>query len=149
MKEEGYSKKARIKARRNIVQAYYQWLLNQQTAAEIINEFKNDRSELHKADLAYFEDVLTGMIKESEKISKVLMPVISRPEGEIDPVENAVLHLGVYELMYVTDIPRNVIINESIELGKLFGAEDSHKFINGVMDKISKTLQSQKPDNKN
>jgi N utilization substance protein B len=133
-----YSKKARIKSRRNIVQAYYQWLLNKQPADEIIKEFKNDRSELRKADQVYFESVLTSMINEAERINEILRPVLSRNESELDPVENAVLHLGVYELLFMTDIPGNVIINESVELAKLFGAEDSYKFINGVMDKINR-----------
>ncbi|NNE37055.1 MAG: transcription antitermination factor NusB [Gammaproteobacteria bacterium] len=139
MTDLNYSKKARIKSRRNIVQAYYQWLLNKQPASEIINEFKKDRTELKKADLVYFESVLTGMINESEKINNILRPVISRSEAELDPVESAVLHLGIYELVYLPEIPSSVIINESVELAKLFGAQDSYKFINGVMDKIKKT----------
>ncbi len=139
-----YSKKARIKSRRNIVQAYYQWLLNKQPAAELIEEFKKDRTELKKADLVYFETVLTGMINESDKINDILRPVISRSEAELDPVESAVLHLGVYEMIFLPDIPSNVIINESVELAKLFGAEDSYKFVNGVMDKICKNNRVEK-----
>lgn len=142
MKEGLYSKKARIRARRNIVQAYYQWLLNQQPVLEIINEFKYDRDELHNADLKYFETVLSGMISESESIKSVLIPILDRIESELDPVENAILHLGTYELLFLKEIPEKVIINESIELAKLFGAEDSHKYINGVMDNLTKKIRN-------
>jgi transcription antitermination protein NusB len=141
VKEILYSKKARIRSRRNIVQAYYQWLLNKQPVSEIIHEFKNDRNELLKADLKYFESVLAGMISESENIKSVLIPILDRAESELDPVENAILHLGTYELLFLNDIPEKVIINESIELAKLFGAEESHKYINGVMDKLTKIIR--------
>jgi len=141
MKEVLYSKKARIRSRRNIIQAYYQWLLNKQPVSEIIHEFKNDRNELQNADLEYFESVLAGIINESESIKSVLIQILDRPESELDPVECAILHLGTYELLFLKDIPEKVIINESIELAKLFGAEESHKYINGVMDKLTKIIR--------
>ena len=133
-----YSKHARIRSRRSAVQAYYQWIMNQQHISIIINEFKLERSELKKADIDYFDMLLTGMVNTRENINAELADFLDRPKEELDPIEDAVLHLGSYELMYQQDIPFRVVINESIELAKMFGAEQSHKYINGVLDKVAR-----------
>ena len=135
--KQRFSKKARIRSRRSIVQAYYQWLITQGPIHEIVLEFKTDRSELKKADMRYFEEVLEGMIKKRTEIDIELGPLLDRPDSELDPVENAILHLGTYELLYLQDIPCKVVINEAIDLAKLFGAEQSHKYINSVLDKLA------------
>jgi N utilization substance protein B len=132
-----HSKHARIRSRRSLVQAYYQWLITQQPVAEIIREFKIDRTELQKADIDYFERVLRGMIHSRDDLIRELQPFLDRPDSELDPVENAVLHLGSYELMYMQEIPCRVVINEAIDLARMFGAEQSYKYINGVLDKFA------------
>lgn len=136
-----YSKNARIKARRSVVQAYYQWLLNQVPMEEIIKEFKTDRKELKKADVEYFEKLLLGMVKNREEIDSRLESVIDRSRAELDPVENAILHLGIFELLYQQEVPPKVVVNEAVELAKLFGAEESYKYINGVVDKLAHQIR--------
>ncbi len=133
-----YSKHARIRSRRSAVQAYYQWLITQQHISKIISEFKSERSELKKADIDYFDKLLTGMVNTRENINVELAGFLDRPKETLDPVEDAVLHLGSYELMYLPDIPFRVVINESVELAKMFGAEQSHKYINGILDKVAR-----------
>lgn len=135
--KQGYSNHARIRSRRSVIQAYYQWLLTKRPVAEVINEFKSERVELKKADIGYFDSAMHGMVEHRADIDTELAPLLDRPCDELDPVENAVLHLGAFELMYLPEVPCRVVINEAIDLAKMFGAEQSHKYINGVLDRIA------------
>ena len=134
---QGYSKHARIRSRRSVIQAYYQWLMTRRPVAEIINEFKAERAELKKADIEYFDQAMHGMHEKRDDIDEQLKDLLDRPGEELDPVENAVLHLGAYELMFLPEIPCRVVINEAIDLAKMFGAEQSHKYINSILDRIA------------
>ncbi len=138
---KGYSKHARIRSRRSAVQAYYQWIMTRKPPGEIIDEFRAERAELKKADIEYFAAILQGMVEYREQIDSELNSLLDRKDSELDPVENSVLHLGSYELMYVPDIPARVVINESVELARMFGAEDSHKYINGVLDRLARRFR--------
>jgi N utilization substance protein B len=71
-----------------------------------------------------------------------LVPVLDREIDSLDLVEKALLYMGVFEFVHRIDIPYKVVINECIELAKVFGATDSHKYVNGVLDKLVKTLRS-------
>lgn len=133
--------RARVKARRAAIQALYQWFMTGQPMTEIIAEFENERAELKKADRAYFRDILNGSEKNSDNVNTALAPFLDRALHELDPVERAVLHLGLYELKYQRELPYRVILNESIELAKTFGAEDSYKYVNGVLDKAARQLR--------
>ena len=137
-----YSKQARIRSRRSVVQAYYQWLMTRRPVGEIITEFKIDRTELKKADIDYFDNAMHGMLEHRTDIDEALKPLLDRPCDELDPVENAVLHLGAYELMYLQEVPCRVVLNEAIDLAKMFGADQSYKYINSVLDKIAHTYRS-------
>jgi transcription antitermination protein NusB len=81
------------------------------------------------------------MAKHAGDIEELLQPLLDRPLTEIDRVERAILHLGIYELAYQLELPWRVVVNESIELAKMFGAEESHKYINGVLDKAAQRLR--------
>ncbi|MFT5164561.1 MAG: N utilization substance protein B, partial [Alteromonadaceae bacterium] len=76
-----------------------------------------------------------------DKLDDIIRPHLDRPFKDIDLVEKAIVRLGAYELKYRTDVPVKVAINEAIELAKVFGAEDSHKFVNGVLDKALKFIK--------
>lgn len=136
-----YSKHARVRSRRSIIQAYYQWILTQRPVREIIAEFKTDRTELKKADIEYFRTVLEGMVRNSAEMELELQPFLDRPLAELDPVERSVLNLGQYELMYQPETPYRVVINEAVDLAKMFGAEQSHKYVNGVLDKLARKFR--------
>ena len=137
-----FSKHARIKARRSAVQALYQWHMTQIPMSDVITEFENEQTRLKKADIDYFRDLLQGTAKKAEELDDQLEPLLDRPANELDPVERAVLHIGMYELLNYSELPWRVVINESVELAKLFGAEQSHKFINGVLDKAAHRIRS-------
>ena len=138
---KSYSMHARVRARRTAVQAYYQWLINNQPIDEVIEEFLHDRAELKKADREYFCDLLRGMNRYSVGLVDALAPFLDRSLEEVSPVERSILKLGIYELMYHPELPWRVIINETVELAKMFGAEQSHKYINGVLDKAARKIR--------
>lgn len=137
-----FSPRARVSARRSAVQAYYQWLMNKQPMAALIREFEADRSEIKKADKEYFHELLQGMSSYAGELEALLAPLLDRPLTEIDLVERAILTLGLYELAYHPDLPWRVVINEAVELAKMFGAEQSHKYINGVLDQAARQLRA-------
>ena len=68
--------------------------------------------------------------------------LIDRPVGQLDPVERAVLLIGLYELGQRLDVPYRVVINEGVELAKRFGATEGHKFVNAVLDRAARTLRA-------
>lgn len=135
------SKRARIKARRNTVQALYQCFMTEKEFSDIIDEFESDEQKLAKTDVEYFKLLLRGTIKCREELDAQIEKLLDRPVDELDAVERAILHIGCYELKYCLEIPWRVVVNEAIELAKLFGAEESHKYINGILDKVSKDLR--------
>ena len=131
----------RIKARQNTVQALYQWLITNKDLDEVISEFENDEYKLAKTDVNYFISLLKGTITCHEKLDARIINLLDRPIEELDTIERAILHIGCYELEHHSDIPWKSVVNESVELAKMFGAEDSYKYINGVLDKVAKDLR--------
>ena len=135
------NRSARVRARRSAVQALYQWLLTERPMSTIIAEFEQDRKELKKADGEYFRDILSGISTNSTLLRDTLLPFLDRKPDELDPVTRAVLHLGMYELLYQPTLPLRVVLNEAVELARMFGAEDSYKYINGVLDRAARQLR--------
>ncbi len=131
---------ARTMARRCAVQALYQWQLTGQNVDEIYQQFLVERN-MAKIDTEMFKELLTGITKELEKLDEKIQPHLDRDIAEVDPVERAVLRLGTYELMYKLEVPYRVVINESLEAVKTFGAEQGHRFVNGVLDKLAQEIR--------
>ncbi|WP_025821141.1 transcription antitermination factor NusB [Shewanella marina] len=126
----------RRKARRLAVQAIYSWQLSGNNIADVEHEFLTEQS-LDGVDVAYFRELFAGAATKSGQLDEAIAPfVVERPFDEVDPIEKAVLRLAAYELTFRKDTPYKVVINEAIELAKSFGAEDSHKFVNGILDKM-------------
>jgi len=105
--------------------------------ADIVGEFVADR-ELIKVDLEYFSELAREVPARFDELFAGIEPAIDREWGQIDPVERAILLIGTYELRFCPGIPWRVVLNEAVELTKMFGAEDAHKYINGVLDKIAR-----------
>jgi len=139
--KKSFSRHARVRARRSAVQALYQWAMSAVPIQDIINEFVNERTELKKADTDYFKEILRGATKESEALDKQLIPLLDRKLDELDPVEKAILQIGIYELTFHPELPYKVVLNEAVDLAKMFGAEQSYKYINGVLDKAAKKIR--------
>jgi N utilization substance protein B len=132
--------KARHKARRLATQALYTWQLSGQDLADIEQQYCLDH-DMSKVDLAYFQELLHKVPACIQKLDGHITPLLDRPIEEVDPVERAVLRLGTYELAFRPDVPYRVVINEGVELAKVFGAEDGHKYVNGVLDGIARMLR--------
>ncbi|MEO0368777.1 MAG: transcription antitermination factor NusB [Pseudomonadota bacterium] len=126
----------RHNARRAAVQALYQWDLTKQEVDEIEASFFQIHG-MENVDRRYFKKLLRGITAEQDELKSMLIPFVERGLEKLDPVERAVLLVGSYELRYLTDVPTKVVLNETIELAKLFGAEHSFKFVNSVMDKLA------------
>lgn len=133
--------KPRSKARSLAVQALYQWQVTGQTAYDIGQQFAQDQ-DLKGSDRDYFEELLTQVPHHADELDGYLVPSLDRPLKEVDPVERAILRLGVYELRYRKDVPYRVVINESIELAKTFGGEQGHKYVNSILDAVAKVLRT-------
>jgi len=127
---------ARRKARRFAVQAIYQWQLAGANLAAIEAEFRTD-NDMSKVDLEYFHDILHGVPREKSELDAKIEKLLDRRLDELTPVELAILRLGAYEMVHRLDVPYKVVINESVELAKTFGATDGHKYVNGILDKLA------------
>jgi N utilization substance protein B len=133
--------RVRTNARKCAVQALYQWQMTGQNLAVIEQQFI-DEDRLSNAQSSYFKEIVYGVPKQLEKIDQTLAKFVDRPVEKIDPVERAVLRVSVYELLNRLDMPYRVILNEGINLAKCFGAEGSHKYVNGILDKIASQNRS-------
>jgi N utilization substance protein B len=127
---------ARTNARKAAVQALYQWQMTGQNLSEIEYQFLEEE-RLKDAQKSYFTELFHGVPKNLEAIDQALSEFVDRPVDMIDPVERAILRMGVYELVHRLDMPYRVVLNESINLAKYFGADGSHKYVNGILDKVA------------
>lgn len=132
--------KNRTQARRNAVQALYQWQLTGQDTSAIESQFVTEH-DMSKVDVEYFSELLRQVPLHLHELDDHMLPYLDRGMDEIDPVERAILRMSVYELEFRLDVPYKAIINESVELAKTFGAEHGHKYVNGVIDKVAKKLR--------
>ena len=131
---------ARNKSRRFLVQALYQAQIAEVELCEVVSLFEQDHN-MKRADLVFFREVLEGINDNYLSLVSSIEEIGHRPFTESDPIERGILLIGSFELNYKGDIPYKVVINECIELAKYFGAAESFKYINSVLDSLSKTLR--------
>ncbi|HEY0491654.1 MAG TPA: transcription antitermination factor NusB [Telluria sp.] len=131
----------RHRAREFALQGLYQWLLNNEPAATVVNNIRAAHG-FEKADADYFAALLYGAIQDSVSLRETFAPLIDRGVAELSPIEHGVLLIGAYELKNNLDIPYRVVINEAVELTKSFGGIDGHKYVNGVLDKLAPVLRA-------
>ena len=132
---------AKRKARRFAVQGIYEWQMSHNPVHEIEARTPADNA-MHKVDLGYYHELLTQVVANSASLDELLIPVLDRELTALDGVELATLRLGAYELQEHLEIPYRVVLDEAIELAKHFGGADSHKYINGVLDRLATTLRA-------
>ena len=128
---------SRHMARRSVVQALYQWELTGQVGAGIEDSFLNDWG-LEGVDQEYFKQLVRGILKYTAELDRVLEQCLDRDLASVDPIERTVLRIGTYELQFRPEIPVRVVLNEAIELARVFGAEEGYRFVNGVLDRCQK-----------
>ncbi|HHJ17479.1 MAG TPA: transcription antitermination factor NusB [Gammaproteobacteria bacterium] len=136
-----HSAALRTRARRFAMQALYQWDLSGNNLSDIERQFLEDE-DFSRADRDYFHELLHKVPARLDEVEAAFADYLDRPVQEMDPVERAVLRMATYELMTRIDVPYKVIINESVNLTKKFGAEQAYKYINGVLDKAARTLRA-------
>jgi transcription antitermination factor NusB len=130
----------RRRARHFALQALYQWSMTGGDLNEIEAEFRVDNDFSH-VDGEYFNQVLVGAANQARELDALYTPKLDRPIDELDPIERALLRMGVFELRDRIDVPYRVVINEAVALARKFGATDSFRYINGVLDKMAKDLR--------
>lgn len=131
----------RSNARRRALQALYQWQMTEQNLTDIETQFLQEE-DMAKTDIEYFKELLHQIPSHLTDLEAHCTPHVSRPMDQVDPVERAALLIGLYELQFRLDVPYRVAINEAVELAKTFGAEQGHKFVNGLLDKVAKQLRA-------
>ena len=128
------------RSRARVVQALYQWLVSGDDIKKIEQEFLNQKEG--KISKAFFSNLLLNIPKKIAVLDEIINSSLDRDIDELGPTEKAILYLGVYELKFQLEVPFKVVINEAVELSKLYGAEGSFKLINSSLDKIAPELRS-------
>lgn len=129
-------KSARRKSRELAFQGIYEWLLAGSDAGAI-EAFLHERYPTIKLDDDHFQSLLHGALAEAGALDGLIQPHIDRQTSELSPVEHALLLMGAFELQRHLDVPYRVVINEAVELGKVYGGTDGYKYVNGVLDRIA------------
>ena len=135
------SGRARSLSRRLALQALYQWQMTGHSLAELRNQYTQDEG-YPEVDPEYFQALVQGVVEGATALDELLGQWIDRPVAQLDPVEHAVLLIGIEELRLHVDVPYRVVLNEGVELAKKFGATDGHKFINAVLDRAARQLRA-------
>ena len=132
----------RRKSRELVLKAVYRGMMNASEMQQIVADAKED-PEFIKADEAYFKHLLEGVTGKISELDSQISVFIDRKIEELSPVEHAILRISSFELMFDMSIPYRVAINEGVELAKLYGGVDGHKYINGVLDKVAEIARPQ------
>ena len=131
----------RRKARHFGLQALYQWTLSDAPLVDIDAEFRVD-NEFRHTDGEYFQALLRGVMEDVESLEALFSPLLDRALDDLDPIERNLLRMGTFELKERIDVPYKVVINEAVSLAKKFGATESHRYINGILDKVASELRT-------
>ncbi len=134
--------RARSLARRLALQALYQIQINPHSRADLQRQFAAD-PEAERVDIAYFRELIEGVAENREALDSRLSRISEIPPQELDPIEHAILWLGLHELEYRAELPYRVALAEAVQLAKQFGATDGHKFVNAVLDRAAQELRPQ------
>lgn len=133
--------RARSLSRKLAMQALYQWQMTGQSAAELRNQYASEEGYCD-CDGEYFSELVNVITAGAPALDAELGLLIDRPVVQLDPVERAVLLIGLHELGQRLDVPYRVVINEGVELAKRFGATEGHKFVNAVLDRAARRLRA-------
>jgi N utilization substance protein B len=131
---------SRSRARRRALQALYQWHLTGLEAGEIIAQFREEQ-DFSNVDTELFATLVRKVSRDQAALDEKIEPFLDRPLNQLDVIEHVILSIGAYELINSIEVPHQVVIDEAINLAKLFGAEQGHSYINGVLDKAVKQLR--------
>ena len=131
---------SRRRARRRALQALYQWHLTGLEVDEILAQFREEQ-DFSNVDTELFATLVRKVSKDQVTLDEKIEPFLDRPLNQLDVIEHVILSMGAWELINSIEVPHQVVIDEAINLAKLFGAEQGHSYINGVLDKAAKQLR--------
>lgn len=131
---------SRKEARQYAMQAIYQWKMADTSRGDLLAQYRAEPGMI-KCDSAYFAEIVEAVLSNEEELEALFATVLDRPVDQLDPIERAALLVGTYELQQRPEVPYRVVINEAVELAKRYGANESHKYINGIMDRMAKKLR--------
>ena len=137
----GFNPALRHKARHYAMQALYQWQISHNALQQIEQQFRAEY-DFSQVDLEFFQELLHRIPAQLGAIDALFTPFLDRTINELTPIELALLRIGTYELAHRIDVPFKVAINEAVALAKKFGAAESHKYINGVLDNVAKQTRA-------
>ena len=130
----------RRRAREFALQGLYQWQVAGGTAAQVLLDL-GEMEAIAEADGRFLRKMVSESIAAADASRARLEPLVDRRWEEVSPVERAILLMGAWELMHCPQTPYRVVINEAIELGKIFGGTDGHKYVNGILDRLAASLR--------
>lgn len=133
--------KNRRKSRELVLKAVYRGMLNESDLSSVYRDMTED-PDYNKADETYFKHLLESVTSHAGELDEKMASFIDRKITELSPVEHAILRISGCELMFDLSIPYRVVINEGVELAKIYGGIDGHKYINGVLDKIAADVRA-------
>jgi transcription antitermination protein NusB len=131
----------RRRAREFALQGVYQWLLSGNDPALIRSQLA-EASGFAKCDTRFFDGIWRGITGEFDTLVAAFAPFLDRAASELSPVEKSILTIGAWELLREPEVPYRVAINEAVELAKLYGGTDGHKYVNGVLDKLAASARA-------
>lgn len=132
----------RRRARELALQALFYADMNQSDIENVLEHFKHHFTPSKRA-LPYFMTLVRGVAQSKNRLDAFIERFSDHWKiSRISCVDRNILRIGVYELLYCSDIPPKVAINEAIDVGKKFGAEESGAFINGILDSIRIALDN-------
>lgn len=131
---------ARTRARELMVQALYQKQIAGHSTSELMTQF-HEQAAYERVDQAYFDEQFPAISNSQDELEKKIDVLIDRPLEQLDPVELAILLIGVYELESRIEIPYRVVINEAVNLAKRFASIEGHKYVNACLDLAAKTFR--------
>jgi N utilization substance protein B len=136
--------RARQRARELLIKALYQWQLAGHDVTELEKQFRA-LPEFERCDADYFKELLPAVIDDVPALDQAIAKYAARGLEQLDAVGRAILLLAIAELKHRHDVPTKVVINEAVELAKRYGAADSFKFVNALLDKTARELDRPAP----
>lgn len=132
--------KQRSLARRRAMQAIYQWQMASNDLKDIETQYLTEQ-DMSKVDVDYFKELMHKVPMSIDELDAVAEKYTETKMEVVDPIERAIIRLSIYELKSRLDVPYKVVINEAVILAKAFGGDNSHTFVNGIVDKAAHELR--------
>jgi N utilization substance protein B len=134
-KYERFSGKGRTGTRQLLLQVLYQYQMNKDDLETLLKQSLKIK-EFSRIDQDYYQILLKEVLENQDQIDEMTLKYLDRPIEQIDPIERAIIWIAASEILFHRDVPVPVVINEAVELAKVFGAEGSYQFVNAVLDAL-------------